>query len=340
MTYVLAPVTAKVNLKMKTRLMFRIGSIPFCLFFGAVAFAQCDIEDWVQDAADAWENNGVVAESLCYIELLDAMELETARDYGRQYDEELQRRGHPVAAYKIGIHLPSVQPMFGLSGPLFGVLHGEGALFENNGEVPVGGQALNLEPDFLLRVGSERINEATTIEEAAQYIEAVCAFIELPVFLNNPEQVEPGVGLSAHFMQAASAGGRYGIVGDCLNTADDPDIVENLRTMRVVGTDHTGTEQSFKDQQTDELHLLVTALMAADYLGRRGQSLQPGDLISVGALAGNPRRIAESAGPGGEAAVAVGEPDPEWSNLHADSPPKHVTYYIGDRILTVTANFR
>ena len=29
--------------------------------------------------------------------------------------------------------------------------------------------------------------------------------------------------------------------------------------MRVVGTDHTGTEQSFKDQQTDELHLLVTA---------------------------------------------------------------------------------
>ena len=60
-------------------------------------------------------------------------------------------------------------------------------------------------------------------------------------------------------MQATSAGGRYGVIGDCLNTADDPNIVENPRTMRVVGTDHTGTEQSFKDQQTDELHLLVTA---------------------------------------------------------------------------------
>ncbi len=325
---------------MKTRSMFRISSIPFCLLFSGIALADCDIENWVQDAADAWENNGVVEESLCYIELLNAMDLETAREYGRQYDEELQRRGHPVAAYKIGIHLPSVQPLFGLSGPLFGVLHGEGALIEDNGEVPVGGQALNLEPDFLLRVGSERINEATTIEEAAQHIEAVCAFIELPVFLNNPEQVAPGVGLSAHFMQATSAGGRYGVVGDCLNTADDPNIVENLRTMRVVGTDHTGTEQSFKDQQTDELHLLVTALMAADFLEGRGQSLQPGDLISVGALATNPRRVSADADSADGVAVGVGQSDPEWSNLHADSPAKHVTYYIGDRILTVTANFR
>ena len=312
--------------------MYRTILVPMCLLWSGIALADCDMDNWARDAADAWENSGVVVETLCYIELLDAMDLETAQEYGRQYDEELERRGHPVAAYKIGIHLPSVQPRFGLSGPLFGVLHGEDALFEDNGEVPVQGQALNLEPDFLLRVGSERIHEATTIEEAAQHIEAVCAFIELPVFLNNREQVEPGVGLSAHFMQATSAGGRYGVVGDCLNTADDPNIVENLRTMRVVGTDHTGTEQTFKDQQTDELHLLVTALMTADFLERRGQSLQPGDLISVGALAGNPRRAPDAAGAGG--------PDPEWSNLHADSPPKHVTYYIGDRILTVTANFR
>ena len=310
----------------------RFGLLPLCLLWSGIALADCDMENWVRDAADAWENNGVVEETLCYVELLDAMDLESAQEYGRQYDEELQRRGHPVATYKIGIHLPSVQPMFGLSGPLFGILHGEGALFENNGEVPVEGQALNLEPDFLLRVGSERINEATTIEEAAQYVEAVCAFIELPVFLNNPEQVAPGVGLSAHFMQATSAGGRYGVVGDCLNIADDPNIVENLRTMRVVGTDHTGTEQTFKDQQTDELHLLVTALMAADFLERRGQSLQPGDLISVGALQGNPRSASDAAG--------TGNRDPEWSNLHADSPAKHVSYYIGDRILTVTANFR
>ena len=312
--------------------IYRFGLLPLCLLWSGIALADCDMDNWVRDAADAWENNGVVEETLCYVELLDAMDLETALVYGRQYDEELQRRGHPVAAYKIGIHLPSVQPRFGLSGPLFGVLHGEGALFENNGEVPVEGQALNLEPDFLLRVGSERINEATTIEEAAQYVEAVCAFIELPVFLNNPEQVAPGVGLSAHFMQATSAGGRYGVVGECLNTADDPNIVENLRTMRVVGTDHTGTEQTFKDQQTDELHLLVTALMAADFLERRGQSLQPGDLISVGALQGNPRSASDAAG--------TGNRDPEWSNLHADSPAKHVSYYIGDRVLMVTANFR
>ena len=73
-----------------------------------------------------------------------------------------------------------------------------------------------------------------------------------------------------------------------MNPADDPNIVENLRTMRVVSTDHPGTEQPFKDQYADETHLLVTALMTADFLERRGQSLRPGDVISVGAEA--PRR--------------------------------------------------
>ena len=234
---------------------------------------------------------------------------------------------------------------------MFGVLHGEGALIDNNGEVPVEGQTLGLEPDFLLRVGSERINEATTIEETAQYIEAVCAFIELPVYMNNPEQIRAGLGLSAHFMQATSAAARYGVVGECMNTADDPNIIENLRTMRVVSADHTGAEQTIKDQQTDETHLLITALMTADFLQRRGQSLQPGDLISVGALAGNPRGApggappdgmapVDGAGSAGMGAVGVRGRDPEWFDRHADSRAKHVSYYIGDRILTVTANFR
>ena len=133
-----------------------------------------------------------------------------------------------------------------------------------------------------------------------QHIEAVCAFIELPVYLNNPEEIQAGIGLSAHFMQGTSAAARYGVIGECLNPADDPDIIENLRTMRVVST-----EQTFKDQQMDETHLLITALMTADFLERRGQSLQPGDLISVGALSGNPRGVTEAASPGGMGAMGV-----------------------------------
>jgi len=87
-----------------------------------------DMENWVGEVADAWENHGVIEETLCYSDLLTAMDLETAQEYSRQYEEELQRRGHPVAAYKIGIHEPRSQAMFGLSGPMFGILHGEGAL--------------------------------------------------------------------------------------------------------------------------------------------------------------------------------------------------------------------
>ena len=36
----------------------------------------------------------------------------------------------------------------------------------------------------------------------------------------------------------------------------------------------------------------------------------------------------------------IGGRDPDWFNLHADSPAKRVSYSIGDWILTVTANFR
>lgn len=122
--------------------MNRTILVPICLLWSGIALADCDMESWARDAADARESSGVVEETLCYIELLDAMDLAAAQEHGRGYDEELERRGHPVAAYKIGIHLPSVQPRFGLSGPLFGVLHGEGALFGDNGEVPVQGQAL------------------------------------------------------------------------------------------------------------------------------------------------------------------------------------------------------
>ena len=202
--------------------MYRNSLIPVCLLWSGIALADCDMDDWVDEIADAWENHGVIEDTLCYIELLDAMDLETVQEYSRAYEEELQRCGHPVAAYKIGIHEPRMQPMFGLSGPMFGVLHGASAPIKNNGEVPVEGQTLGLEPYFLLRVGSERINEATTIEDAAQYIEAVCAFIELPVYMNNPERIRAGLGLSAYFMQATSAAARYGVVGECMKTSDDP----------------------------------------------------------------------------------------------------------------------
>ena len=75
--------------------MYRNGLLSVCLLWSGISLADCDMDNWVRDAADAWENNGVVQETLCYVELLDAMDLETALEYGRQYDEELQRRRSP-----------------------------------------------------------------------------------------------------------------------------------------------------------------------------------------------------------------------------------------------------
>ena len=126
--------------------------------------------------------------------------------------------------------------------------------------------------------------------------------------------------MPAFMMQAFNLGARYGVLGDYIDTRDDPDIVENLRNMTVVASDHMGRPQSVKHQSEDETHLYITAIMAADFLRERGEALKKGDLISVGALA--------------DATAAA-----EWGELTSESEIRHVHYYIGDRVLRVSVRF-
>ena len=81
--------------------------------------------------------------------------------------------------------------------------------------------------------------------------------------------------------------------------------------------DHTGAQRSIKHQSDDETHIYVTALMAAEFLKERGSALEVGDLISVGAM-------------------GIGD----WEPITSESEIRHVHYYIGDRVLSVSARFR
>jgi len=297
-----------------------VVSIIQSFVYSSVDTTECSMENFAKDAAAAWESRQLMPHTACYNRhFKDEANGESARLYQREF-ESLIAANHPRVGYKIGIHEPKEQKMFGLDGPVFGVFYGEDSWHPSGTILDVKGQNLWFEPDFLLRVGDERINDAKTIEEAAQYIDRVYAFIELPMRTVDSDEIHGAFLPNFYMMQALNLSARYGIIGDYIDTASDPDIVENLRRMTVVTSDHRGVSAPVRYVEDDETHVYITAILAADFLRARGEKLMPGDLISVGALA-----------------VFGGGPD--WDDPGIDTEMRHVHYYIGDKRLSVSVGF-
>ena len=276
----------------------------------------CSLETFGADAAAAWNNREHLAHSACYQKLFrDLSDLEASQQAARDM-EEILAGDHPRRGYKIGGHDPSMWDTIGLPGPMFGVIYGEDAFFEDGATVPIDGQVLNYEPDLLFRIGDERINEATTVEEAMRYVDRIYAFIELPLLLGDPEELKDGF-IYPFLMQATNLGARHGVIGEFLDTADDPDIFENLRNMTVISANPDGTQRSiYQVAERDSVHPVIVTLQVAESLRERGESLNAGDLISVGAMM--------------EAFIDVAIPI---------EGKRHVHYYIGDRVISVSAGF-
>lgn len=276
----------------------------------------CSLETFGADAAAAWNNDEYLPNSACYQKLFrDHSDLAISQQAARDM-EAIIARDHPRVGYKIGGHDPSMWDKIGLPGPMFAAIYGEDAFFENGATVPIVNQPMNYEPDLLFRVGDERINEATTVEEAMQYIDRVYAFIELPVLMGDPAEIQDGLPFP-FLMQAMNLGGKFGVVGEYLETADDPDIFENLANLTVISANADGTERSmFKVAVTDSVHPVIVTLQVAEALRNRGEALKVGDVISVGAMM--------------EEFIDVAVPTDGM---------RHVHYYIGDRVISVSAAF-
>ena len=231
--------------------------------------------------------------------------------------ETILAADHPRIGYKIGGHDPSMWDRIGLPGPMFAAVYGENAFFENGDIVPLNGQVLNYEPDLLFRIGDERINDATTVDEAMRYVDRVYAFIELPLLMGDPEEIQDGLPFP-FLMQAMMLGGRHGVVGEYIDTADDPNIFENLANMTVISANPDGTERSmFQVAVTHSVHPVIVTLQVAEALRKRGESLEVGDVISVGAMM-----------------EEFTDPAEPYEGL------RHVHYYIGDRVISVSAGIR
>lgn len=296
-------------------------SVAQSLVYSSVDTSQCSLDNFARDAADAWENYRLLPHTACYERIFKN---EGNGNFSRKYQREFEgliAEDHPRAGYKIGIHEPREQKMFGLDGPVFGVFYGEDTWRPSGTILDVRGENLGFEPDFLLRIGDERVNEATTIEEAAKYIDRVYAFIELPAHLADPDEIHDAFLPNFYMMQALNLSARYGIIGEYIDTASDPDIVGSLRNMTVLTTDHEGVSAPIRYLEDDETHVYSTAILAARFLKERGEKLEVGDLISVGAMG------------------VFGGSGPDWDAPGIDTEMRHVHYYIGDRRLSVSVGF-
>lgn len=276
----------------------------------------CSLETFGADAAKAWNEHTHLPNTACYQKLFrEHSNLEISQQAARDFEAILAEE-HPRVGYKIGGHDASMWDKIGLPGPMFGVIYGEDAFFEDGDVVPIKGQVLNYEPDFLFRIGDVRANDAKTPEEAMPYISEICAFIELPLLLGDPNEIQDGF-IYPFLMQATNTGARHGVIGECMDPNEDPNIFTNLRNMTVISANTDGTQRSiYKVGERDSVHPVIVVNQVAESLGKRGESLQVGDVISLGAMM--------------EAFIDPAEPI---------DGKRHVHYYIGENVLSVSAGF-
>jgi 2-keto-4-pentenoate hydratase len=137
-------------------------------------------------------------------------------------------------------------------------------------------ERLITEPDFLISVKDNRVNDATTLEEALPHLDRIYAFIEVlaPTFNNSPP--------NPFMMQASNLMARWGVIGESVEVRPDEAFLRSLETMQVTFRDGTG--KVLADQPGSYLgrNPLNGVLVVLDELKRRGERLAPGDLVSSG----------------------------------------------------------
>jgi 2-keto-4-pentenoate hydratase len=131
------------------------------------------------------------------------------------------------------------------------------------------------EADMLLRVKDERINEAKSVQEALQFIDAIVPFVEVSNII-----VREGAGRTTVNWTATNASTLSGAYGEPVpvNLAQ-PDWLQKFEGMRVTLSDPSGAIVREAKVTAD---FLPGLLILRDEVLARGQRLKAGHLLSLG----------------------------------------------------------
>lgn len=209
----------------------------------------------------------------------EAISIDAAACGQRKLVAALAATHGPVVGYKAGLTNPAVQQRFGISQPLRGTLL-KGMLLADGAEVPAKfGARPFMEPDLVVEVGSSDIHAATTPTEVLRSLRAVRPFIELP-----DTMVEDPSRITAPLLVLNNVGARLGVLGAPVPVRHDGGFADALRDMTVRTLDGTGKELTRAPGAAILGHPLQAVIWLAAELKKAGITLQPGDLLSLGAF--------------------------------------------------------
>lgn len=202
---------------------------------------------------------------------------DTALAAQREYLEMIGSAFGKRAGYKVGLVTPAGQQRYNISHPVRGVLF-EKMLLPNGSKVPVKyGARPIVEPDLLVRVKDEGLNDAKTIEEAVRHLSEIICFIELAdgTFPTNAP-MDSGV------LVASNVGARAGILGETRKVDASPEFIKGFRNMSLVFRDKDGKEVSRTAASGMMGHPLNAVLWFVNDLKRSGEKVKAGEVISLG----------------------------------------------------------
>lgn len=232
--------------------------------------------------------------------------MEDALAVQRDFVKLLQPRlGRPVG-YKVGLVTREMQQRWGIDQPVRGVLL-EKMLLPDNTEVrPDFGLHPLLEADLVVTVRDKGINKAGTRLEVLRHLKEVVAFIELPDACLSTNAPTDGAALAA-----VNVGARLGVLGSRVPVKATQKFADALANMTVVLTDEAGLEMGRGQGKAILDHPLNAVLWLIEDLNLAGETLQPGDMLSLGSIRMMPLPPARSVSvtydglPGGPMKVTV-----------------------------------
>ncbi|MEA5534210.1 hydratase [Crocosphaera sp. XPORK-15E] len=179
-----------------------------------------------------------------------------------------------IIGYKAGLTNAKAQEMFKVSEPVLGRLL-EQMLLPSGAKVPAKFGAIPMiEGDLIVRVSSEKINEAKTPEETLKYLDAVIPFLELPDLV-----YDKNVQLNGEKLIAINVGARLGIVGKPITLSTD-----KLMNIQITLIDESGEIIAQGDSKALLGDPLKSVFWIKETSNNQGKILKKGDLLSLGSM--------------------------------------------------------
>lgn len=227
--------------------------------------------DIAQTIAEAWRSQTAIAAP-------DVVDAAQARCAQAELVELLSEDAGAPIGWKVGLTSEAAQNAFGVDHPLAGRLLAD-MLLEDGATVPRDFGARPIaEADLIATVASADIMAATTPLDVLAALESFSPFIELADLM-----VAPGAPLTADTITAINVGARLGVVGEPFTLEATEIGVQTLADMRVEIFAEGGDTMAVPGSAILGNPLNAVLWLIED-LESRGETLSPGDRISLGSF--------------------------------------------------------